>query len=212
MRFRRLHPATARRAGGLRERPEEVRLVGDFRNRRDDVADFLAVLAETLDELRNVADIRFDGLHARDGRLHVLAALLGDAARLVDFLRCHVERLAEAFHIFRELLRMVVCCLDVRELFAAGASDIDDGVCDGLADLGGLVSRRRELFRSRCEVFCRLRDVAHELVDFLVHFLHGMRHRADLVRTCRQLFELGCILLAQREVARADDLHALRDF
>ena len=102
--------------------------------------------------------------------------------------------------------------LDVRELLAARACDIDDGVRDGLADLGGLIGGRREFFRGSGEVFRRLRNILHELADFLVHFLHGKRHHADFVGARAECLELGRILFADREVARADDFHALRDF
>ena len=107
---------------------------------------------------------------------------------------------------------MIVCRLDIGELLAACAGDIDDRVGDGLADFGRLVSGRSELFRRGREVFRRLGDVAHELANLFIHILHGMCHRADLVGACGQFIEFGRILLAQREVARADDLHALRDF
>src|SRR5690606_25164205 len=69
-----------RRLDGGVER-EDVGLVGDVVDERDDVADFLRRFAETLDPLRRFLDLLANVIHALDGVLYHLGAGIGDRNR-----------------------------------------------------------------------------------------------------------------------------------
>ena len=120
---------TRRLDGGVQR--EQVRLVCDLRDRVDDLADLLGILAERPDDLGGLLHRPLDLLHLRECLVHEARALLRRVRRLRRCLRDAVRLVGHVRDVLVDVVDVSLGGLHVLDLMIHVARD----TCDRLGDV-----------------------------------------------------------------------------
>ena len=202
--------ARTRRLDGRVER-EQIRLLGDARDRLDDRADLLRALAELVDRIARAVDDLLDALDVHDGVLDALAAVDGARVGRARVLRHGIRRAAETVQGVERLGDAVLGLCDVLLLLRRGLRRVRHRLRDLIGGLRALVRARRELLRRGSELLHRLVRLLHERAYGPLHLDEAAHHIAELVAARDGRTRIAEVAFLHLLAGRVDRGERLRD-